>query len=687
MQYRREIDGLRAVAVLPVILHHAAQGMLPGGFTGVDIFFVISGYLITAILAGDIASGHFSLATFYERRARRILPALFVVVLACLPVAWIILWPAQLREFGQSIVAVVFFVSNIFFWRKSGYFDDATQLKPLIHTWSLGVEEQFYLLFPLLLLGLWRLGPRRAMLAIAGLALVSLLAAEHFASRAPSANFYLAPTRAWELLAGALCALFLKDRQQPVSEALSLAGLAMLVAAFLWLDEHVRFPGFSALLPVVGTALIILFAAPGTLVGRLLSTRPFVGIGLISYSAYLWHQPLFAFARHWRDQEPPPPIMAGLALLTLLLAWASWAVVERPFRRAGQGLLPTRRRLFLGAGAACLAMLLIGGSAHLAQGFPGRYRPELQRIIAAQADRRPLTCFTSFDGDVPRPLQPACHHPGPDGRAHVLLMGDSHSQAVSGAVGALLKDAGIGHDEAWLSACLPLPGFVRVGLEPALECAAFVDAAIGHARAAGIDTLVITARWPRHVNGHPFDNGEGGKERDRPHHFDIKGQSGALDSPERQQRVLAAMRRELAALAGEFRLVLVMPVPEAGWRVPRQTFDTAVAAGHIVPVTTDYGRYRQRTQAIAALFRDLSASHPGVQVAHIEQALCAAASGRCLNADAEGIYYYDNDHLSTAGARRVAPIVMAAIAAARAAPIAAPIAVPGAQPGQRASTR
>ncbi|WP_268920629.1 acyltransferase family protein [Sandarakinorhabdus rubra] len=674
MQYRREIDGLRAVAVVPVILHHAAPGLLGGGFVGVDVFFVISGYLITAILAADIAGGRFSLARFYERRARRILPALFVVVLACLPFAWALMWPMQLREFGQSIVAVVLFVSNLFFWRKSGYFADVTQIKPLIHTWSLGVEEQFYLLFPLLLLALWKLGPRRAMLAIAGLALLSLLGSEWASTRAPTANFYLAPTRAWELLAGSLCALALNGRPQPASQALSLLGLVLLVAAFLLLDEQVRFPGFSALLPVMGTVLIIFHATPQTMAGRLLGTRPFVGIGLVSYSAYLWHQPIFAFARLAVGHEPPWPVMAALAGLTMLLAWASWRFVEQPFRRSGHGLLPTRRRLFLGAGAASLAMLATGVALHAARGFPDRFPQDIQRIMLAEQDRPKRVCFTEVGETLPQHPTPACRHPGADGQVHVMLMGDSHSLALARGVSEQLRAAGIGHYETGMSACMPLPGFERQTRDFRLECARYVEATLQHARASGIDTLVLAARWPVYVEGRRFDNGEGGVEGDEQPFVDVIGKAGAADSPDRKRRVLAEMRRQITALAADFTVVLVSPIPEAGWKVPQRAVELARQAGRPVPVTTDLARYRERTRAVDQLFRQLAAEVPGVRLARAERAFCDA--DRCLNADSAGVYYYDDDHLTSAGARRVAPLIVAAVAE-----------TPGDQPGQRPSTQ
>lgn len=297
MNYRREIDGLRAIAVLPVIFLHAGFSVFSGGYVGVDIFFVISGYLITSILIGELEHGNFSIDRFYERRARRILPALFVVMLACLPFAYMWMLPTQLKDFAHSLISVVLFVSYFYFISQVDYFAPSAELQPLLHTWSLAVEEQYYLLFPILLVVLWRFGRQRVFWSIVVIAVLSLLLAEWGYRNKPSENFYFAPTRAWELLAGSICSFMTVGKAQRSSNVLSALGFAMIVFAIFGYDATTPFPSVYALLPVVGTALIILFAAEGTWVARLLSLRMFVGIGLISYSAYLWHQPLFAFAR------------------------------------------------------------------------------------------------------------------------------------------------------------------------------------------------------------------------------------------------------------------------------------------------------------------------------------------------------------------------------------------------------
>ncbi|WP_119290992.1 acyltransferase family protein [Azohydromonas sediminis] len=375
MDYRREIDGLRAVAVLPVILFHAGIGPFAGGFVGVDVFFVISGYLITSIIVAERQAGRFSLVDFYERRARRILPALFVVMAACLPLAWLWLLPNDLRDFARSVVAVSTFWSNILFHREAGYFDTAAELKPLLHTWSLAVEEQYYLLFPLLLLAVWRQGMRRVAITIGILALASLALAQWALDRYPAAAFFLLPSRLWELALGALVALYLisgpqREPSGGLRNAASAAGLAMIAAAVFVYDGDTPFPGAAALLPTIGTALVIVFATPATLAGRLLAHRALVGIGLLSYSAYLWHHPLFAFARHRLAGEVPIWLAGTLAAASLVLAYVTWRFVEQPMRRRDRVRRPA---VFALAGLVSLSFVVLGLVGIRTDGFESYY--------------------------------------------------------------------------------------------------------------------------------------------------------------------------------------------------------------------------------------------------------------------------------------------------------------------------
>jgi len=387
--YRPEIDGLRALAVVPVILFHAGLPAFSGGFVGVDIFFVISGYLITSIVIKELEQGRFSFGNFYERRARRILPALLLVMLCSIPFAWRWMMPDELKDFAQSLLAVLLFSSNLLFWQESGYFDGEADLKPLLHTWSLGVEEQFYLLFPLSAWLAWRCFRRHVSLFYVALLLVSLLASQWRLADDASSAFYLLPFRAWELLLGALLALHearAGGRTAPRRGELSgTAGLVLILASLASFGKETPFPGLAALLPTLGTLLVIHGASSSTVVGKLLGQRLLVGIGLISYSAYLWHQVLFALARLYTFSTAHIDVYKILALLSFALAFISWKYVEGPFRSASRVPL----KLFIATLAmATLTVAGFGLAAVATDGFEAHFNrslDETQRLYHLNA--------------------------------------------------------------------------------------------------------------------------------------------------------------------------------------------------------------------------------------------------------------------------------------------------------------
>lgn len=400
MQYRSEVDGLRAFAVLPVVLFHARLPGLPGGFIGVDVFFVISGFLITTLLADDLAADRYSLIRFYERRARRILPALFVVMAASISLAFALMLPPQLEDFFASVGAVVLFLSNLFFISQVGYFSPDAELQPLLHTWSLAVEEQFYLLFPPLLALMWRRGLRFVAAVLIAVALLSLALAIWGASENPSRNFYFTGSRAWELMVGALAALFARSRVGAGNDVLAFLGLGLVIGAFVLWPPALPAPGIWMLLPVAGTAMVLVYAQAGTLAARFLSWRGFVALGLVSYSAYLWHQPLFAFARLANVGEPSPMVMATLIILTFLLAAVTWAFVEQPFRRRPFPVWPERAKLFGRAALVGGVILAIGILGKTTDGFRSAWIaawPERAAILA-HVDRARTDAAAQDDG-------------------------------------------------------------------------------------------------------------------------------------------------------------------------------------------------------------------------------------------------------------------------------------------------
>lgn len=455
MEYRAEIDGLRAFAVVPVVLFHAGFSVFSGGYVGVDIFFVISGYLITSIILSEMDKGSFSLLNFYERRARRILPALFLVLAVCIPFAWIWLTPRDMAAFGESVAATIGFSSNIIFWRESGYFDTTAELKPLLHTWSLAVEEQYYIAFPLLLIVAWRFG-KRIILGLLGLIfVVSLTIAQASDSlMSASAAFYLPPTRVWELMMGAFAAFYF-NRGLVVSipklanELLGVIGLILIAGSILLFDETTPFPSLYTLAPTLGTFLIIIFTAQGTFAGRLLSNRLFVGIGLISYSAYLWHQPLLAFARYRNATDLSLALILFLCVTAFLLAYLSWRFVEAPFRnkktfdrKAIFGLAALGSAIFLGFG-------LVGS---ISQGYPNRYTG-MQKLSTETAIASPLRedCHVEM-WEYVAPSKSCIYH---EGKISWVVFGDSHAVELAYALAETLKPSNIGLRHLSRSGCNP----------------------------------------------------------------------------------------------------------------------------------------------------------------------------------------------------------------------------------------
>jgi peptidoglycan/LPS O-acetylase OafA/YrhL len=430
--YRPDIDGLRAVAVLAVVFFHAKVAGVSGGYVGVDVFFVISGYLITSLIAGEMRQGQFSIVQFYERRARRIFPALFAVFAASTIAGSVILLPEELAEMGESLIAATLFVSNIFFWTKEGYFATQAEAAPLIHTWSLAVEEQFYVFFPILLLLVARFG-NRSRVAIIALALAgSLLLSVWGVANSPTGAFYLAPPRAWELLLGALLAL---GAPPPVGgrlarEAASSVGIVLILWSVFRFTQATPFPGANAVIPCAGAAMII-WAGHGEarpLVNRLLSLKPVVFVGLVSYSLYLWHWPALVFARHYLFRDLSTLESAAIIGVSFLAAILAWRFVERPVRdRKG----PIGRRMVIGGSAVAMALLVATGAMTvLARGWPERFPGYADVAVGPTDFDYAGTCFLLPEQSHADWRGDGCFLDTTRGPSNLLLWGDSFAASL-----------------------------------------------------------------------------------------------------------------------------------------------------------------------------------------------------------------------------------------------------------------
>lgn len=663
--YRPEIDGLRAVAVLPVILYHAGAPIFSGGFVGVDVFFVISGYLITGLLLSDLTRGQFSIVDFYIRRARRILPALFLVTLCCIPFAWMWMLPMQFDSFGKSLVAVVAFASNILFWLESGYFEASAELKPLLHTWSLAVEEQFYIFFPLMLAGLFALARRRhpgrgsghgrswAFALVATLSLCSLVASHYGARHFPSANFYLIPMRAWELGAGALCAFLSFDRERQGNPWLAAAGLIMIVVAILTFNETTPFPSLWALLPVAGAAIVVLFAAPETGVGRFLAWRGCVGVGLISYSAYLWHQPVLAFLRLRSTTEPALPWMILAALMALPLAWLSWKYVERPFRRPapGSGL---RHMGAAALTAACIGSL--GLYAYLSDGAPARLNFS-ERIIADMTESAfRKDCFNIRAAATTPASEWFCEKGDPDSDTLIGVWGDSHALPYLGPLHTAASEVGLGLRFSGIAGCPPLRD-TRVAIPGprGAACNARNQAAFSDAALDDVDVAILIGRWMLYTERGP----------DSPMVNLGTGRPISTDAAETRATFFRQLAETLALFEAHGIPVILVHQP------PVQPLDAPLV----------YANAFQRSMPPADVIEDASISADQFSASYgplqdrLEVTLSAAAptqgqsvdpsgvlcDGVCLIGDNNRARYQDNDHLSNFGASLVVPDMFAQI--------------------------
>lgn len=639
--YRPEIDGLRAVAVIPVVIFHAGFNVFSGGYLGVDIFFVISGYLITSLILAELNEGKFSLLDFYERRARRILPALFFVVFSCLPFAWILLIPKQMEDFSQSLVAAATFSSNLLFWLESGYFSQDASLKPLLHTWSLAVEEQFYIGFPILMMALWRFKAAILFVATAVLFVLSLALAQWLVHSEPETAYFLLPTRGWEILLGSLCAFVLVYKQpkssNDLNQLMSLVGLILIAASFIWFNKSTPTPSLWTLLPTTGAALLIIFAKHGTLANRLLSSKFFVGIGLVSYSLYLWHQPVLAFYKHYNFLDTPSQFSSiVLILLSCALAWVSWKFVERPFRNREKVKTKT---VFLFSFLGLTILISIGVYGHLQQGF--KERTNLSAFPKTLADSY---CYNNGRRSIEQVSKgDVCLLGNKKGEPDVAIYGDSHAGALLESFGQHAKNS-----EATVAAlssayCPPVQDFYLRDYGRK-RCKTRNDATLQYLlNQESIKTVVLVAQWTNYTKGHQDH------QPISPAHF---GTNVANTDSERKEALEQAIKNTITSLEKSGKKVLLIKgLPEFRHKIMDTMERFSLRNMQISPQTKAFSinsdEYEKRNKEVTAIFESLDSE----KFVDVKDLFCTDTGCQSI-ADNRPIFS-DTNHVTSIGAELI----------------------------------
>jgi peptidoglycan/LPS O-acetylase OafA/YrhL len=660
MNYRPEIDGLRALAVLPVIFFHAGFQIFSGGFVGVDVFFVISGYLITTIILAEKKAGTFTIINFYERRARRILPALFVVMAVSLPFAWVWMLPSDLKLFSKSLIAVSAYSSNILFWLESGYFDSANELKPLLHTWSLAVEEQYYLFFPVFLILTWRLGKQWIVVILALMAILSLALAQWGSLNKPDATYFLLPTRGWELLIGALIAfyfsqnnLFDVERKQSllIQQLGGALGLLLIGYAVFVFDSTTPFPGLYALIPTMGAAFVILFANDKTLAGKLLSNGMIVNIGLISYSAYLWHQPLFAFARQMSINELHTSILSFLILITFVLAYFSWKYVETPFRNKKQF---SRNNIFAIGIIGTFVFMMLGLLGQYDNGFVSR-SSALTRIASLKTVEVSY-CHTSGRRSAAQIASGDLCTLGSSNVPTFAVIGDSHAGAIFESIKAYQTKNPFAFYAVSGSFCAPLLNGFSLDRYASKDCVKTTREAFKQiAMSDSVKNVILVGEWASYTKGYR-DNGSAIKIPMALAFDDDGAAQSEVDNKHVFERSLFKTIHYLKS-AGK-NVIVVKSVPEFKQQViptiskliwhGKSNEDIALLAPYI-----EVGEYNKRNFEVLEVFDKLQ------NVYFIETKNVYCGSEKCESISSDGsVLFSDTNHLTEVGAKPLAKVIM-----------------------------
>lgn len=634
MKYRADIDGLRAVAVWSVIFFHFQQRYPINGYMGVDVFFVISGYLITSIIQSDINNNNFSFRKFYLRRARRILPALFALLIFTTIVVYFLFLPGELFSYAKSLIATVGFGSNILFFFEEGYFDKSAIYKPLLHTWSLGIEEQFYIIFPVLLVILNKFFRNKVDYIVVFIAIVSLATNILFINYdMHSSAFYLLSARAWELFIGAALALTNMPTisNKKITEMLSILAAIIFMAGLLINVKDNQYPGYYALFPTIACALLIYSGSQNqdALIMRLLRMPVMTFMGKISYSLYLWHWPLLVLLSYYMLDYVPVYIRLLLIILCIAISFLSWKYIETPFRK--KTLLKQDGRIFITSLAFMLVFCLVGLLLKTDHGMPQRFSPNISKLADAPILRNYKK--VSVDGIDIRPWIIGSSM-NPDD-ASFLLMGDSHSIAITPA----LEDMARSHNQTGLvirnTGCFLLKKYIEVlPMKPCIDRVEDSMTLLKHS--PNIKTVILAARWEEKANGKWEKRSKKNYSRET-----------FLDY---QEQGLVDLINYIHGLGKK--VIIFAQVPQVFYK--SNNVPSLLARINLYNRELDLRptleNYMKKQKDIISMFERIK-QKTGIDIIWPHKELCK--QNFCDLTDGEISYYYDDDHLSVYGAKKI----------------------------------
>ena len=656
IDYRPDIDGLRAIAVISVIFYHADQTInslriFPGGFVGVDIFFVISGFLISSIILKELnETGSFSFLYFYERRCKRIIPVLLFVFIVTFPFIWLYFIPYSFIDFSKSLFSSLFFFSNYFFYYSGELYDAENSLfKPLLHTWSLSIEEQFYIIFPLVFFVSFKFFKSYLKRIFLCFSLISIFVMIVTFDKNESLAFFGFFSRFWELMVGCLIAILSfkkKERKKTLSNIYSLIGLILIIYSILFFDTGTKYPFYPTLLPVCGAALIIYYNDKDSLFYKILSIKPLVFIGLISYSLYLWHYPIFAIGR--TTEFFGDGISKKLFLLTFLFSLISYYFIERPIKKKSL----SKKKIFIAIIFIYFILSLI--SQMSIQGQIKAVRGEILKNLSVGNETKNLTvckdAYLNKDG--------YCVF-NPEMEKTLILVGDSHMQTLEKP---LLKYANQNQLKLVVvnrSACFYFLGIDLIIKNKLSSCTSEYQNKRRKIIMSQKNAIIILGgRTPHYLSAQDFDNGEGGGKNNKIKGLYYKSNNEKIgNQSDKNKLVKNSFNRTINdLLSNKLKIILLYPIPEVGWNVSKKliiklglNFNSLESLYKSEPLTTSHKIFLKRSKDIYNIYDGIT--HDDLFRIYPEKIFCnSLISKRCITHNDKKVFYIDDDHLSYDGA-------------------------------------